>query len=428
MESIKLHINKLGLISYADLEITPMMVFSGESGLGKSYLAILCHYFFHVWLNEKRLDLFFRNHLKGKGIDFFDSNINVADQGKALKFSKTDLETWLANDAIAYLGYMLGHNDLKGSITVTLPDNIPSTIEYTYEREIIGLQNNEDLYWKLNVMHITYRFRQLGIQDESPYSYVLRHAIRKELFGDYNSLTMDFALPPSRGSFFTEELIPKTGLFKSFVEGMKSLEGAREIQENISQESKNLFFSLMEGNVQKIGDKYTYQTHGGTELPISAAASSIREMAPLQLLVSKRDISKVSLLIEEPEAHLHPLKQRLIADAIVSMSMAGANMQITTHSDNFLRRLNDLIRLNILRKRMDKDKYQSFCEKYQLIPTLTLKSDIISAYFLDRRNNGSVSVTQQDVSKGIPFDTFTKINGKPLNDSTMLWESIFDEE
>ncbi len=37
MKAIKIHINRLGIIKDSDITITPMMIFSGESGLGKSY-------------------------------------------------------------------------------------------------------------------------------------------------------------------------------------------------------------------------------------------------------------------------------------------------------------------------------------------------------------------------------------------------------
>ena len=66
MKPIKIHIDRLGLVRDADITITPMMVFSGESGIGKSYVAILCHYFFYVWLSPKRLDTFLKNCKKNK--------------------------------------------------------------------------------------------------------------------------------------------------------------------------------------------------------------------------------------------------------------------------------------------------------------------------------------------------------------------------
>ena len=342
MKSIKLHINKLGLVRNADLEITPMMVFSGESGLGKSYVAMLCHYFFYVWIDSKsmRLDKFFKGFQNERGINFFDVSQSLPDNGEALSITKQELEEWLAKDAIAYLGYMIGNDSINGDINVSLPESIPSTISFSFEQEMMGLNNAEDIYNKLGVLNLSYRFRKLGIQDESPYSYILRYAIINELFGNFHNLNYSFVLPPSRGSYMSEDLVAKTGLYKSFVQGMKDLEQAQEIQDSVSEDLVHLLQTVLDGDVKLSGDQYIYITHGET-LPISAAASSVREIAPMQQMITKRDISKTVILFEEPEAHLHPLKQRIMADIIATMAIGGVNMQITTHSDYFIRRLND---------------------------------------------------------------------------------------
>lgn len=427
MKPIKLHIKRLGLIRDANIELSPLMIFSGESGLGKSYVAILCHYFFHVWLNEKRLSSFIKNQFATQSIDFFDSSQKIQDSGIALTFSKSELEQWLAEDAIQYLCFMLGVPSINAEISVKLPDVIGHKITFAYERELMGIDNNEDLYWKLSVLHLTYRFRQLGIQDESPYSYVLRFALIAELFdSDYKSLTMSFTLPTSRGAFFTEKIIPTTGLFRNFIDNMDMLGSADEIPDVVSDDCVNLFNALMDGDVHKSGEKYVYHTHGD-DLPITAAASSVKEMAPLQLLIKKRDIKTVAVLIEEPEAHLHPLKQRMIADAIVAMAKYGAMLQITTHSDYFLRRINDLVRLHTLHERMSEMEYESLCSEMELNPALTLDSKILSAYFLERDSNGLVQVLRQDVGNGIPFDTLKVVNGKPLEDSAKLYELSLDD-
>ena len=72
MRSIKLIIRKLGPIRSSEIEIHPMMIFSGESGLGKSYLAILCHYFFEVMASRKRLAAFFEKQKLGYEEDKFN--------------------------------------------------------------------------------------------------------------------------------------------------------------------------------------------------------------------------------------------------------------------------------------------------------------------------------------------------------------------
>lgn len=426
MESIKLHIERLGLIRNANIEIMPLMVFSGESGLGKSYAAILCHYFFHVWLNSKRLDSFFKELQDKRGINFFAPEESFPDKDIALQISKEELEQWLAKDAVAYLQYMLGYEELSAEIIVSLPDVIPGLIEFKYEQELMGLNNAEDLYHKLTVMRVTYRFRQLGIQDESPYSYVLRYAMVNELFEGLQKLDYSFVLPPSRGSYMSEEIIGKTGLYRSFIQGMRELEQIQEVPDSTSGKLMNLFHKVMDGEVKRSGDKYVYLTNGD-KMPVSAAASSIREIAPLQLMISKRDISKAAILIEEPEAHLHPLKQRLMADVISIMSMSNANIQITTHSDYFIRRINDLVRLHILKDKMGNNEYSEFCEENGFLPDLTLNPDNLSAYFLDRGENGMVNIHKQNTMSGIPFDTFKAINGRPMRDSAMLYELTADE-
>ena len=60
MESIKLEIRRLGRIRNSEIKLTPWMVLSGDSGMGKSYLAVLVHYFFEVLLDTDRIDNFLK--------------------------------------------------------------------------------------------------------------------------------------------------------------------------------------------------------------------------------------------------------------------------------------------------------------------------------------------------------------------------------
>ena len=60
MQLLSFRIHKLGLIQETDeIRLNRLMIFSGESGLGKSYLAMLCHYFFDVLLDRSRISSFF---------------------------------------------------------------------------------------------------------------------------------------------------------------------------------------------------------------------------------------------------------------------------------------------------------------------------------------------------------------------------------
>ena len=104
MKCIKIRINQLGRVRDSEILVSPLMVFSGESGLGKSYLALLCHYFFELLINTSRLNHFFVDN----NIDFNVLSKDFNDAGTALEIKKLDLEAWMAKDAILYLRYMMG--------------------------------------------------------------------------------------------------------------------------------------------------------------------------------------------------------------------------------------------------------------------------------------------------------------------------------
>ena len=61
MKTVIFDIKKLGAIRDSRLELKPFMIFSGESGLGKSYVAFLVHYLYKLLVSD-RLNLFFNEY------------------------------------------------------------------------------------------------------------------------------------------------------------------------------------------------------------------------------------------------------------------------------------------------------------------------------------------------------------------------------
>lgn len=422
MKCIKVRIDQLGRIRDSEILVSPLMVFSGESGLGKSYLALLCHYFFELLINTSRLNHFFVDN----NIDFNVLSKDFKDAGTALEIKKQDLEAWMAKDAILYLRYMLGYDGISGQIEITLPESIPDTMAFTYKNELTGLVNEEDLYTILSLGNLRFRIQEKTQFDESPFAFLLRFVMIDYIFGNYQMLDSTFVLPPSRGPILTEQIIPTTGMYLEFLNDMTGLNRIKPRPDTASEIVLKLFRTILEGEVNKEETTYIYTTNDAS-MPVSAAAASIREIAPLQILAKKQDVSRCAILVEEPEAHLHPLKQRMMADIIGALSHNGAIMQITTHSDYFLRRLNELIMFAKAKKTTDDpDKLKTLSEKVNIVEDMSIDASIIGAYLLRKQADNTSIAVKQDISNGIPFAAFRDAILDNMNYQDILGDFLQD--
>ena len=406
MKSVKLKIHKLGMIGESDeISLNQLMVFSGESGLGKSYLSIICHYLFAVLLDEERISSYFIR----KGFIFSNMRGNFHGQGVAITIFKPEFERWLAEDAIVWLGYMIKNPEVKGSIEIKLPDSIPQVIEMKFEETMVGLSDNVETYLKLSLPGLSYTVRDSkSIYEESPFAFLFRYYLIQEIFGDFNSLSDSYVFPPSRGTVLTESVDPVTGMYVEFKKGLQKIHMAKPQKVEVPEGLRNLILRVLDGRVERRGGQYIYSTDG-QEMPLSAAAASIRELASIEFLVENTEVGRSSIMIDEPEAHLHPLKQRLMADIVCCLLVGGAYVQITTHSDYFLRRLNELVMLFKLYDKCEdegKKHYYDFCKENRIDPDLRISPDVISAYLLERRGEHQSAVVRQNMSNGIPFAAF----------------------
>lgn len=404
MENIKIQIDKLGRIVNSQVIIDRLMLFCGNSGMGKSYVAMICHYFFYVWLYPVRINQFF----KDKGLDYETLRPEMRGSGKALEINKTDLEEWLAADALRFLSYLLNVELIDSHIHITLPSTIPDVITINFEETIEGLVNEEETYLILFSDHLKYRVRDKGINEESPFSVLLRFEMMQCIFGNHRALSNYFILPPSRGAILTEKIIPQSGLFKKFEESLTRLRTMDYISNNDTAQAYDVLSKLMDGKIGQEKDSFFYE-NSKVHLPLTAAASSIREIGVLQLLLEKTSLSNDAILIEEPEAHLHPLKQRFMADVLGSFFNAGAYMQITTHSDYFLQRFNELLLLGNLQRKINTEEYVNYCQQLNENPESAIINDSIRAYILEENNEGQSVIRSLSLDDGVPFTSFRDV-------------------
>ena len=77
---------------------------------------------------------------------------------------------------------------------------------------------------------------------------------------------------------------------------------------------------------------------------LTRASSMVSELAPIVLFLRDTIERNDMLIIEEPEAHLHPAAQTEMAKTLGRLVRAGVRVMVTTHSDWLLKEIGNLVR------------------------------------------------------------------------------------
>ena len=94
---------------------------------------------------------------------------------------------------------------------------------------------------------------------------------------------------------------------------------------------------------------FYYQPDGWErELPLMNVSSMVSEIAPVALYLRHVVSEGDTLIIEEPESHLHPALQVEFIRRLVAVAQSGVRVMITTHSEWVLNELTNLVRVSEL--------------------------------------------------------------------------------
>ncbi|KKZ15482.1 MAG: hypothetical protein TH68_00105 [Candidatus Synechococcus spongiarum 142] len=118
-----------------------------------------------------------------------------------------------------------------------------------------------------------------------------------------------------------------------------------------------------------------------------------------------------TLIIEEPEAHLHPAAQTQMAKTLAALVCAGVRVLVTTHSNWLLQEMANLVREGELRQAQGEDP-----EPDVSAPWLNPK-EVGVWLFKDSQDGGGATV------KEIPFD---RVDGLEPEDYADVEEVLYN--
>ncbi len=205
-----IHIEELGPLKNVDIELAQLMLFTGASNLGKSYVNFLCYYVFSLFANN-RIQRFLSNKIEGK----------IAKGDKlSFSFSLSDLRRWMMEDARIFMRELLNYPDLPCSVSFDFGKDLEYAV--TYE-----VQNLEEIEASLKWAMLTINNKQVsfytpaGVVSQSQrISSMIGYFLTEELLG--KQLLRSYLLPPGRASlldnsFSVQAQASKLGIYNIFL-------------------------------------------------------------------------------------------------------------------------------------------------------------------------------------------------------------------
>ncbi|WP_437277009.1 AAA family ATPase [Sorangium sp. So ce375] len=434
----KLLVEDLGRIAHAEIEARPLLLFVGGNNTGKTYLASLlwgllslssdlpvargdAYQRYVSWLEER----FARREQEPT----FEITPEVhADLVQIANDTLREHGTTLAEQTFNRPGFKVGKIELR---EVSLPK------ESSY-RWITRQSRKQPFVILSTVRRDHFKWTVAGVEDPVGRAFAIELLAKDHLANALGGAGPGYAnnrpslphegpvfLPASRTGFMllyrslaqqlVGDVLIKTGAarrpapdltrpaidFIDLLVGLRPEEGAYPEEAAFLERAMGGRLALRSG----VGlNEVVYEhTEGEPPLPMELSSSLVTELAPV--VVTLRHVGNYRVLvIEEPEAHLHPRLQRRLAQVIVRLVRKGLFVWITTHSENFCQQINNFMKLGAHPQRAEMQRKHG----YEEIDYLEL--DDVAGYQFEADPSGRrTTVTEmQKTASGLVMPTFNR--------------------
>ena len=463
--NVHIKAQNFGPIEEAEIELRPLTVFVGESNTGKTYLAALIYALYNnfagfarfPWSHHDVMDLhlMMRDSLFPKDEEITAALEKLRTSELPFRFSdlpqgiRSQLESSLndseifssqlkrcfdlasLSDLIRFTGN--SGNQMKVSLKVleknqalwsfdTQISASGTTLSASINKDLVICSENEGEFQEtFGVEYLDASLRQHS--RETAQAYYLP-ATRRSIMQNYEVIAKSLIEGTTHnGSGHCPEIPPSSEIEVDFLKWIKLYQARDESSDQITCIAKALEDEILGGAIEverAVSGRpleFFYRPRKAEQaLPVRRSSSMVAELAPLVLFLRGVVQPGDLLIIEEPEAHLHPLAQTQIALTLARLVRAGVRVVVTTHSEWFIQQIGNLIREG---------------EVMQLI-----KNSIEPANWLLKEEVGAWWFSGGKPIKELPFDRIEGIEPQDYYDVadklyesfTKLEQQLLDEE
>lgn len=196
--------------------------------------------------------------------------------------------------------------------------------------------------------------------------------------------------------------------------------GVQDYEEEIEFFEEKLIEGHITANKQN-GFSYDSKTDH-VSVPMYMASSMVNEIAPFVLALSSAGMYN-GFIIDEIEASLHPQKQLELVRFLNRLSNRGLKLILSTHSDTFVSKVNNLY---LLSNYVKQNKQKDVLEKMGLEKEDLMSPDKLFVYEFVSQPNGKSIVKEipGDSKTGFQFDLFTESAMHLYNEALEIGEIL----
>ena len=444
---VKIAVRNFGPIAEAAIDLQSLTVFVGPSNTGKTYFSTLIYALDGVFTGHskfpgrfKRLGIHGFNDLLNQNWDAIRSilkKLNTSDQ--SIKFSdlppeiRASLESDLKDpestanelkrcfDLNSITELIRLKNGQRSEMNVSLEVRRENQRLWNFNIESCGSNFavrgsvNEDLMIYDKDSLISHSHKELDIDDLFFWAAIEldRHrekrfylpAARSGIMQSHRVIASSLVERATRGGLAPLEIPTFSGVVADFMQQLILYEKSEAPNKEIHHLADTLESDVLAGQILMKPTpsgypEFLYRPHTtGEEIRLTRAASIVSELAPVVLFLRGGIRPGDMLIIEEPEAHLHPGAQTEIALTLAGLVRAGVRVVVTTHSDWLLKEIANLIRIGEL-KRKGVQKVEKMAP----------------AHWLSPEEVGTWWFQKDGIVKHIPFDPTEGIEPKDYED------------